>query len=120
MSADLERILAGLPVADVDAAVDWYEQLLGRPVGARPMDGLAEWHFAERGSIQLIEDAERAGRGLLTLSVGDLRRHVGELRSRGLTPGPIDDQTSEKLLFATIADPEGNTITFVEERPPGG
>ena len=43
---------------------------------------------------------------------GALRR----LRERGLDPDAADDQTSDKVLFATVTDPEGNTITLVEER----
>jgi hypothetical protein len=27
-----------------------------------------------------------------------------------------DDQTSDKVLFATVTDPEANTMTLVEER----
>jgi catechol 2,3-dioxygenase-like lactoylglutathione lyase family enzyme len=109
-------VLAGIAVADLDSALGWYERLLGRPADAIPMDGLAEWHFADTGSIQLIRDAERAGNALLTLSVDDLREHVAVLDQRGLTPGAIDDTSSERVLFASITDPEGNTITLVEQR----
>ena len=114
------KVLAGLAVADVDVALGWYERLLGRPAGALPMDGLAEWHFADGGSIQLVQDADRAGRGLMTLAVEDLERCVGDLRTRDLNPEAIDDQTSDKVLIATIADPEGNTITLIEQRRTGG
>lgn len=37
-------VLAGIAVADFDAAVSWYERLLGRPADDLPMGGLAEWH----------------------------------------------------------------------------
>ena len=100
-------VLAGIAVADLDSALGWYERLLGRPADAIPMDGLAEWHFADTGSIQLIRDADRAGNALLTLSVDDLREHVAVLEQRGLTPGAIDDTSSERVLFASITDPEG-------------
>lgn len=80
------------------------------------MDGLAEWHFAETGSIQVIRDADRAGSALLTLSVDDLKREVAVHEEQGLTPEAIDDTTSDKVLFAAITDPEGNTITLVEQR----
>lgn len=116
MASALQQVYAGLAVADVEAALGWYERLLGRPADARPMDGLAEWHFAGSGAIQLVEDADRAGGGLITLAVDDLERHVGELRERGLSPEAIDSETSDKVLFATVADPEGNAITLVEQR----
>ena len=109
-------VLAGLAVADVDAVVPWYEHLLGRPADALPMEGLTEWHFSQSGAIQVIEDADRAGRSLLTLSVDDLESELGTLRERGLDPDAMDDTTSGKVLFATITDPEGNTITLVEQR----
>ena len=109
------RVLAALAVADVDSALHWYERLLGRPADALPMDGLAEWHFPESGVIQLVEDAGRAGRSLLTLGVDDLERELVTLRERGL-PGVMDDTSSDKVLFATVTDPEGNAITLVEQR----
>ena len=112
----VDAVMAGIAVANFDAAVTWYERLLGRPADDRPMDGLAEWHFPETGVIQVIEDDDRAGSGLLTLSVDDLEAHVAGLEERGLTPSAIDDKTSDKVLIATIADPEGNAITLVEQR----
>lgn len=33
-----------------------------------------------------------------------------------VAPDAADDQTSDKVLFATVTHPEGNTITLVEER----
>ena len=112
----VNRVLAALAVADVDSELHWYERLLGRPADALPMEGLAEWHFPQSGVIQLVEDAERSGRSLLTLNVDDLDRELATLRERRLDPGAIDDTTSDKVLFATVTDPEGNTITLVEQR----
>jgi catechol 2,3-dioxygenase-like lactoylglutathione lyase family enzyme len=115
----ISAVLAGIPVNDFDAAVEWYERLLGRPADKRPMDGLAEWHFPRTGTIQVIEDADRAGGGLLTLSVDDLRQQVAELGERGLAPDAVDDTTSEKVLFAQLTDPDGSAITLVEQRRQG-
>jgi catechol 2,3-dioxygenase-like lactoylglutathione lyase family enzyme len=112
----VNRVLASLAVADVDAARSWYERLLGRPADALPMDGLAEWHFPQGGVIQLVEDAGRAGRSLLTLAVDDLKRELAVLGERGIDPAAMDDTTSDKVLFATVTDPEGNAITLVEPR----
>jgi len=112
----IDAVMAGMPVAEVDAAVGWYETLLGRPADERPMDGLVEWHFPGTGNIQLVQDADRAGSGLLTLSVDHLADFVAGLEQRGLRPGPIDDTTSTKVLFLTVADPEGNAVTLVEPR----
>ena len=64
----------------------------------------------------MIQDADRAGGSLLTLSVDGLDEHVAALQQRGLAPSVIDDETSDKVLIATIADPEGNAITLVAQR----
>jgi glyoxylase I family protein len=109
-------VLAGIAVADFDTAVGWYERLLGRPADDLPMGGLAEWQFDQTGAIQVIQDADRAGGSLLTLSVDGLEEHIAGLQQGGLTPSAIDDETSDKVLIATIADPEGNAITLVEQR----
>jgi hypothetical protein len=38
----ITNVLAALPVRDLDAAVRWFEELVGVGPTARPMDGLAE------------------------------------------------------------------------------
>jgi len=112
----VNRVLAGIAVADVDAALPWYERLFGRPADALPMAGLAEWHFPTGGVVQLVASADRAGRSLLTLDVDGLERELSAMGERGLDAGPLDDTTSDKVLIATASDPEGNTITLVEQR----
>jgi predicted enzyme related to lactoylglutathione lyase len=112
----ITRVLAALAVADVDLALPWYERLVGRPADSRPMDGLAEWHFSQGGSLQLVEDTDRAGRSVLTLNVDDLGRELAAMRERDLDPGSMDDTTSDKVLFARVTDPEGNAITLVQPR----
>lgn len=112
----IDAVLAGIPVAGFDAAVGWYEKLLGRPADERPMAGLAEWYFPGAGAIQVIQDRERAGSALLTLSVDDLAAFVSGLEEDGLAPGPVDDTTSATVLLATIDDPEGNAVTLVQPR----
>jgi len=51
-----------------------------------------------------------------TLNVDALGEELHRLRERGLDPDAADNQTSDKVLFAPVTDPEGNTITLVEER----
>jgi predicted enzyme related to lactoylglutathione lyase len=112
----VNRVLAGVAVADVDAAKPWYKRLFGRPADAEPMGGLAEWHFPSGGVVQLVASAERAGRSLLTLDVDGLEGEVAAMQERGIDAGPLDNTTSEKVLIATTVDPEGNAVTLVEQR----
>jgi predicted enzyme related to lactoylglutathione lyase len=112
----VNRVLAGIAVADVDAAVRWYELLFGRPADQRPMEGLAEWHVPSGGVVQLVASDERAGRTLLTLDFEDLRRELAAMSDRGLDAGSVDETTSDKVLIAATTDPEGNAITLVQQR----
>jgi glyoxylase I family protein len=116
MHMSVNRVLAGVAVADVDAALPWYQQLFGRPPDATPMGGLAEWHFRSGGVVQLVGSGERAGGSLLTLDFDDLQHELDSMRERGLDLGPVDDTTSDKVLIAATADPEGNAITLVQQR----
>ena len=112
----VNRVLAGVAVDDVEAARPWYERLFGRPPDARPMDGLAEWHVESGGVVQLVSNAERAGRSMLTLDFEDLGPERAAIAARGLEIGPLDDTTSDKVLIAQARDPEGNAITLVQPR----
>ena len=44
----IDKVLADVAVDDFALTLTWYERLLGRPADAAPMEGLAEWHLAER------------------------------------------------------------------------
>lgn len=68
------------------------------------------------GVVQLVANAERAGRSLLTLDLDGLERELVAMRVRGLDAGALDDTTSDKVLIATTTDPEGNAIALVEQR----
>ncbi|MGH2618005.1 MAG: VOC family protein, partial [Thermomicrobiales bacterium] len=77
-----------------------------------PMEGLADWQVTATGGIQVLRDFDRAGGGAVTLIVDDLVEHVAGLAAADLPIGAIT--TGNMARFATIADPEGNTITFAE------
>jgi predicted enzyme related to lactoylglutathione lyase len=112
---EITKVLAGIAVSDVDHAKSWYEVLFGRPFDAEPMPGLIEWH-TNGGVVQLVADEQRAGGSLVTLWVPDAREALEMLASRAGPTVRVDDSTSDKVLFATVLDPDGNAITVVEVR----
>jgi catechol 2,3-dioxygenase-like lactoylglutathione lyase family enzyme len=109
----VNHVFAGIPVADYDAALAWYERLLGRPPDVIVNENEAMWQVAETGWIYVVGDTNRAGNALLTLLVDDLEDQVAALADRGLAPGAIDT-VREGVRKAVIIDPEGNMITFGE------
>jgi glyoxylase I family protein len=108
-----EVLFAGVPVADLDAAREWYERLLGRAPDMVPNETEVAWQVADGGWIYVVLDAERAGRALVTLIVDDLDGMLDDLGERGLEAGPVETYPNG-VRRAEIADPEGNRIAFGE------
>jgi catechol 2,3-dioxygenase-like lactoylglutathione lyase family enzyme len=104
-------LFAGLPVADLQPALEWYERLLGRPPDMRPNEREATWQLADAGWVYVVADPDRAGKGLITLIVDDLEAHVAELTGRGIEAGAIETLGSV-VMKSEVVDPEGNRITF--------
>ncbi|TDD03871.1 VOC family protein [Saccharopolyspora terrae] len=106
-------VLAVAPVKDIDVAAAWYERLFGRQADARPMDGLADWHIAPSGWVQVFRSPEHAGSTLLNLVVDDLDEAISDLAGRGITAGEIQPG-GRTVRFSAVHDPDGNRVTLIE------
>lgn len=111
----INKVLSAVAVSDQEQAKGWYQTLFGRPADAEPMPGLTEWH-TPGGVVQLVLDSQRAGGSLVTLWVPDASQALRDLAARGGPRVDLDEVTSDKVLFATVTDPDGNAITLVEVR----
>jgi catechol 2,3-dioxygenase-like lactoylglutathione lyase family enzyme len=98
----ITHLFAGIPVSNYDAAVAWYEELLGRPPDVLPTAREAMWHVREGASIYVVVDAKRAGRSLVTVAVDDLGSSPSE-------PGPGGMPT------VVLDDPDGNRVKLFED-----
>jgi catechol 2,3-dioxygenase-like lactoylglutathione lyase family enzyme len=107
----VDAVFAALPTADIAAATAWYERLFGRPPDMRPNDTEACWQLAGPAWVYVVEDAARAGQGVLTVMVDDLDAHLAGLTARGLEPGPIEWQGTAARK-SEMLDPEGAKIAF--------
>jgi predicted enzyme related to lactoylglutathione lyase len=107
------HVFAGLPVSDVRASCVWYERLMGRKPDLVPNETEVAWRFTDTGWIYVVEDPGRAGNALLTVLLEDIETHVAELAARGLATQPIEAIAGVGRK-ATIADPDGNLITFAQ------
>jgi glyoxylase I family protein len=109
----IDHVLAVVPVADFDAAHEWYERFFGRPADNLPMDGrLVEWRVTDSGWVQVTLDPERAGSGLVNFAVDDLDRHIAELFTRNLTPGTIET-VNKGVQLSAVTDLDGNRLTLI-------
>jgi catechol 2,3-dioxygenase-like lactoylglutathione lyase family enzyme len=115
LTMKIDKTLAAVAVREIDTAIDWYANLLGRRYDDRPMSEAAEWRLADGGGIQLVLDQERAGRSMVTLGVRNLDDVVSDLASRGVVvqataPG------SGPFRLAQLRDPDGNLLTFSQDQ----
>ena len=119
--------MAGIVVDDLQAAGAWYEMVLGRPPDAAPMDGLLEWHLLGDGWLQVV-DVQKvraiqhspkwgpAGASSVAFVIGDLDDQLARFAANGIE---VVSRYSTESHFetATVRDPAGNFVTFVEEPP---
>ncbi|HET7444579.1 MAG TPA: VOC family protein [Solirubrobacterales bacterium] len=105
MTADL---FAGVRVADFEAAVAWYERLLGGPPSFRAHETEVVWEVAEHAWIFVREDAEPGGAEHV-LFVDDLDARVSEIAARGIEPAERETY-SNGVRKAIYRDADGNEI----------
>jgi catechol 2,3-dioxygenase-like lactoylglutathione lyase family enzyme len=104
---------AGLPVADYAVSYDWYVRLLGRRADMFPHEKEAVWRMTPNSSIYLVEDAERAGSGLITLALDDLDAHERRLGERGVAYTERASADAPRRLV--VRDMDGNTLAFFQD-----
>jgi catechol 2,3-dioxygenase-like lactoylglutathione lyase family enzyme len=102
------HLFAGLRVRNFAAASAWYGQLLGEPTFF-PHATEAVWTLADDRSIYVVEAAEGAGNGVVTIFVDDLDAHVAEIAARGLEPAERETY-SNGVRKAVYRDPDGNEV----------
>jgi catechol 2,3-dioxygenase-like lactoylglutathione lyase family enzyme len=107
---------AGLPVADFAAAYDWYVQLLGRAADMAPHETEAVWRLTPNSAIYVVQDAARAGRGLLTIALDDLEAQIGRMHDAGIDFVEVPAGNAPRRI--NVTDCDGNTVTFFQD-PPG-
>jgi len=114
---EIDVLFAGVPVADLEAAIAWYSGLLGRPADIVPHDDEVMWQCSQAGWLYVLRDPERAGRSIVTAAVADLDQTVADIAGRGITGSPIEP-VGDAGRKATFTDPDGNTVSFIEVNAP--
>jgi len=106
-------LFAGVPTADLEAALTWYRAFLGRPPEIVVNDDEVMWKICDGGWLYLVRDPSRAGHALVAMTVPDLDQAVVDLVGRGLSP-PTIERVGAAERKAPVVDPEGNTIALIE------
>ncbi len=108
-----DLLLAGVAVADFPRATAWYWQLLGRAADVVVHEAEIMWHIRDAACLYVVEDPGRAGKALVTVAVPDVDEAVAEIGVRGISGAGIETVASAGGQ-TSFADPEGNTISFIE------
>jgi len=104
-------LFAGLPVADYQRSLAWYERLLGSPPSFFPHETEAVWELAEHRFLYIVERPGRAGYAVQTLVVDDLDARVAAIAGRGIEPAERETY-SNGVRKVTYRDPDENEIGF--------
>jgi predicted enzyme related to lactoylglutathione lyase len=100
-------------VTDLQAALSWYVQLFGRSADIVPTQNEVMWRVAGNGWLYVIEDHERAGRTVVTISVSDFDQFIADLANRGISAGPIE-AVGDSGRKANAVDADGNVISWIQ------
>ena len=103
------EVFAAITVRDRDAAIVYYERLLGAAPTMLPNDDEAAWQLTGGGWRYVLRDADRAGRALVTLLVDDLDERLAAAAAAGIELGPVET-VAGSVRTAWITDPDGNRI----------
>jgi predicted enzyme related to lactoylglutathione lyase len=109
----MEVLFASVPVADLRAALTWYEALFGRAADIVPNESEVMWCVAGNGWLYVIEDRERAGMTVATIAVDDLDQFVADLANRGISSGPIE-AVGDAGFKSNVKDADGNVISWIQ------
>jgi predicted enzyme related to lactoylglutathione lyase len=104
-------LFAGVPVADYQRALGWYERLFGSAPSFLPNDVEAVWELAEHRYVFIEVRPEHAGHAMHTLFVDDIDARVDAITGRGIEPAERETY-SNGVRKVTYRDPDGNEIGF--------
>ena len=108
----LIRLIAGVPVSDLNAAVEWYTRFFGRSSDMRVGDEVL-WDIEEHATLFIEPDAARAGSGRITFAVSGLDALLARLDAVGIRHGAIETYANG-VRHVSVPDPDGNAIAFAE------
>jgi catechol 2,3-dioxygenase-like lactoylglutathione lyase family enzyme len=112
MQGAITHLIAGVPVSELDASIDWYSRLFGRPPDLRTGDEIL-WDIDEHATLFIEPDAARAGAGRATLVVAGLEALLERLAAQGISHDPVETY-SNGVRHVNVPDPDGDAIALAE------
>jgi catechol 2,3-dioxygenase-like lactoylglutathione lyase family enzyme len=108
----ITHLIAGVPVTDLDAGVDWYTRLFGRDPDMRAGEEIL-WDVDEHATLFIEPNEAQAGSGRITMIVAGLDGLLERIAAAGIDHEPIESY-SDGARHVKVPDPDGNAIAFIE------
>jgi catechol 2,3-dioxygenase-like lactoylglutathione lyase family enzyme len=115
MSA-ITALIAGVPVSDLNASIDWYTRFFGRPPDMRVGEEIL-WDIDEHATLFIEPNSAQAGAGRITFAVAGLDALLERLAAQRIEHEPVETY-SNGVRHVKVPDPDGNAIALAE--PPNG
>jgi catechol 2,3-dioxygenase-like lactoylglutathione lyase family enzyme len=112
MQSAITHLLAGVPVTDLDAGIDWYTRFFGRDPDLR-VGSEVIWDVDEHASLFIEPNPEHAGTGRITMVAAGLDALLERLTAAGIAHEPVETYANG-VRHVKIPDPDGNAIAFAE------
>jgi len=112
----ITHLIAGVPVSDLDAGLDWYTRLFGREPDLRAGHELL-WDVDEHATLFIEPNPAHAGSGRITFAVRGLDGLLAQLDAAGIAYEAVETYANG-VRHVKLPDPDGNAIAFAE--PPEG
>ena len=112
--AEIKSFTIGLPVTDLSAAIEWYQQLLGSVDAIEPAPGVWECQLVPSGWLQLFEgETGDRSRAIVRFESSDLEASRELASTLGTDVGAIETVPGAVRYFE-FRDPFGNQLSFYE------
>jgi catechol 2,3-dioxygenase-like lactoylglutathione lyase family enzyme len=108
----ITHLIAGVPVSDLDAGIDWYTRFFGRPPDLRVGDEVL-WDIDEHATLFIEPNPAQAGAGRVTFAVSGLDELLERLAAERIEHQPIETYANG-VRHAKVPDPDGNALAFAE------
>ena len=110
----IKSFTVGLPVADLNSAVEWYRGLLGDVEEINPAPGVCELQIISSGWLQLFEcEPIGSNAAVVRFESGDLEASRTLALSLGTDVSEIKT-VPEAVRYFEFQDPFGNQLSFYE------
>jgi catechol 2,3-dioxygenase-like lactoylglutathione lyase family enzyme len=112
MPGQITHLIAGMPVSDLTASIEWYTRFFGREPDLVAGEEVL-WDIEEHATLFIEPDALRAGTGRATMVASGLDDLLRRLRAAGIEHEPVETYPNG-VRHVAVPDPDGNALAFAE------